>query len=69
MNKKLKRIKDMAVALAIGGVTYGTVKSCEKAENKRINKEFVDEYTDADTVFADAEHNRFYAEKKADTKK
>lgn len=67
--KKIRSIRNVAAALAIGGVTYGTVKSCEKVENERINTEFKAEFSDADTVLADAEHNRFYAEKKGDLQK
>lgn len=69
MKKTIKNIRNAVVALAVGGATLGVVKGCEHVENEKINKEFFDEHTDADSIIADAAHNRFYAEKKADTKK
>lgn len=71
MVKKItKKFGRVIIPALIGSATIGVgVKSCEHSENEMINTEFKTEFSDADTVFADAEHDAFYAEKKADTKK
>ena len=67
-SKIKQRINKMALGLGLTAVVGSGVSSYnsykEKQNNEKINKEWVTEHADADSIVADADNAHFYAEKK-----